>query len=91
MTEKHINYLQSIINNWLNNGAPCTTSLKPYERSSRATYNSGRRRKRSKHKPYQSQIKKQSNPNHLTRISKQTTMIQMCEDFLRNNRELLNI
>ncbi|CAF0753775.1 unnamed protein product [Rotaria sp. Silwood1] len=90
MAEEQINRLESIIKNWLNNGAPCNSSLKPYTRSLYPTYNPGIRTKHIDHNSYKSKTNKKSNHNQST-IPNQSTMIKMCEDFLRHNRELLNI
>jgi hypothetical protein len=88
MTEEQMNRLESIIKNWLNNGAQCNSSLKPYKRSLYPTYNPGIRTKRTdrsrNHNLHKSKTNKKSNPS-------QSTMIQICEDFLRNNRKLLKI
>jgi hypothetical protein len=94
MTEEQINHLESIIKNWLNNGAQCNSSLKPYKRSLYPTYNPGIRTKRTDQSRnrslHKSKTNKKLNHNHSIRSS-QNTMIQMCEDFLQNNRKLLNI
>jgi hypothetical protein len=86
MTDEQINRLELIIKNWLKNGAQCTSSLEPYTRSLYPTYNPGIRTKRAdrtrNRTSYKSKTKKKSN---------QSKMIQMCEDFLRNNQQLLNI
>ncbi|CAF0806931.1 unnamed protein product [Rotaria sordida] len=90
MAEEQINHLESIIKNWLNNGAQCNSSLKPYTRSLYPTYNPGIRTKRIDHNLHKSKTNKKSNHNQLI-LSNQSMMIKMCEDFLRHNRELLNI
>jgi hypothetical protein len=86
MTEEQINHLESIIKNWLNNGAHCISSLKPYTRSLYPTYNPGIRTKQVDRSRNRSSYKSKTNKK-----SSQNTMIQMCEDFLRNNRKLLKI
>lgn len=78
-----MNRLESIIKNWLNNGAQCNSSLKPYTRSLYPTYNPGIRTKRIN----QSQKRK----SKINKKSNQSSMIQMCEDFLRKNRKFLKI
>jgi hypothetical protein len=75
MTEEQMKRLESIIKNWLNNGAQCNSSLKPYTRSIYPTYNPGIRSKN-----------RRSNKLKTTKKSNRNSMIQMCEDFLRNNR-----
>jgi hypothetical protein len=70
MTSEQMKRLESIIKNWLNNGAQCNSSLEPYTRSLYPTYNPGTRtrtRRSNKRKTHNS-------------------MIEMCEDFLRNNQ-----
>lgn len=46
MSEQQMNRLELIIQNWINQGAPCDPSLKPYKRSLEPTYH---RQKRTKH------------------------------------------
>ena len=70
MTEEQIKRLESIIKNWLNNGAQCNSSLEPYTRSLYPTYNPGIRTRN-----------RRSNKRR-TRNS----LIEICEDFLRNNQ-----
>jgi hypothetical protein len=89
MSEEQMNRLESIIKNWLNNGAQCTSSLKPYTRSLYPTYNPRPRTKRADLSSNKSQTHQKSNRNPSIK-SKQSTIIQMCEDFLRNHRDLLS-
>ncbi len=81
MTEEQMKRLESIIKNWLNKGAQCNSSLKPYTRSLYPTYNPGIRTKQTDRSRNRRSSKLQA-----TRKSNQSSMIQMCEDFLRNNR-----
>ncbi|CAF0962017.1 unnamed protein product [Adineta steineri] len=86
MSEEQINYLETIIKKWLNNGAQCNSALKPYSRSLVPTYNPGIRTKQVHHKQNRHLHKSKTNKK-----SNQSTMIQMCEDFLYKNRKLLNL
>jgi hypothetical protein len=90
MSEEQMNRLELIIKNWLNNGAQCTSSMKPYTRSLYPTYNPGIRTKRANRGSYKSKSTKKSNHNYSI-TSNQSKMIQMCEDFLRQNRKLLKL
>ncbi len=89
MTEEQMNRLESTIKNWLNKGAQCNSSLQPYTRSLYPTYNPGIRTKRSdrNRNSSKSNTNKKSKHHHPIR-SNQSSMIEMCEDFLRNNRKL---
>lgn len=87
MVEQRIHHLETIIQNWLNNGAPCNPSLKPYMRSLYPTYRSGIRTPKTDHNRKISQTNKKSTENQSI-LSNQDLMIQMCEDFLRHNRDL---
>ncbi|UJR35878.1 hypothetical protein I4U23_028621 [Adineta vaga] len=95
MSEEKMNYLESIIKTWLNTGAQCSSSLKPYTRSLYPTYNQGIRTKRAHrrvnhHNKHKSKTKKRSKRT-LSVKSNRNSMIHICEDFLRNHRELLDI
>ena len=89
MTEEQMKRLESTIKNWLNNGAQCNPSLKPYKRSLYPTYHPGIRMKnRRSHQQKRHQNPKKHHHHHPSIQSNRSSMIQMCEDFLRNNRKL---
>ncbi|CAF3186993.1 unnamed protein product [Rotaria socialis] len=90
MADEQVHHLESIIKNWLNNGAQCNSSLKPYKRSLYPTYQPGSRTKRTDYSPQKSQPNKKPNHNRSI-LPNKSIMIEMCEDFLRNNKDLLNI
>ena len=72
-----MNRLELIVKNWINHGAQCNASVKPYTRSLYPTYNPGIRTKRY------SKLRKSK--------THRKSMLHLCEDFLRKNRKLLNI
>lgn len=91
MTEEQMNRLESIIRTWLNNGAKCNSALKAYERSLYPTYDPGLRTKRQTSSDRSSSKKKKTShhPHHSIR-SNDSVMIQLCEEFLRNNPDLFD-
>jgi hypothetical protein len=89
MTEVQMNRLESIIKTWLNDGAQCNSSLKPYTRSLYPTYNPGKRTNKNRNRSLKKSKSNKKSNRSIT--SSRSTMIQICEDFLRDNRDLLNV
>ncbi|CAF1409514.1 unnamed protein product [Adineta ricciae] len=94
MSEEQVNRLETVIRTWLNAGAQCSSSLKPYTRSLYPTYKPGIRVKRTHRRETRSRRRshaKKSSKRVLSTKSSRNSMIQVCEDFLRNHRRLLDI
>jgi hypothetical protein len=84
MTYEQTHRLQSIISTWLNHGASCSSTLKPYTRSLYPTYSAGR------HMKHKRPLRKNATLNHDWTSSSQHAMQQLCEDFLRQNADLIH-